>query len=171
MPNIIRPIRIVDNTAYVTLTQGYKAIIDISDVDKISNFNWHACVKDHAVYAFRGGQLNKIKFRIPMHHVILPLIDGYEVDHINLDTLDNRFSNLRYATRQQNASNRGLPKNNSTGIKGVGWHKASKKWRATITCGQKSFHIGLFENQTDAVIAYNDAAKRLHGEFARLNLI
>jgi len=88
------------------------------------------------------------------------------IDHINEIKHDNRFFNLREATRSQNMMNRGALKNNTSGLKGVSLKKSSGKWRARVGIRGKSKHLGYFNNPEDAYKAYCEAAKKLHGEFA-----
>lgn len=90
------------------------------------------------------------------------------LDHINGDPLDNRVENLRLATQRQNAKNRRVQKSSTVGVKGVERH-VSGKWRARITSDGKCHHLGLFETMEEARDAYNAAAQKLHGEFARVS--
>ncbi|QGQ97073.1 hypothetical protein EHS13_20360 [Paenibacillus psychroresistens] len=108
-----------------------------------------------------------------MHHRVMgtSVIKNCEMDHINGDRSDNRKQNLRLATRQQNANNNGKIANGSSRHKGVSWDKERKKWRAKITIKSKKKSIGRFENESDAALAYNEYAKEVFGEFARLNVI
>lgn len=92
-----------------------------------------------------------------------------QVDHINGDGLDNRKSNLRICNGSQNRCNKGKPKNNTSGYKGVTWHTPNKKWVAQIAVNGKHSYIGSFKTKEEAAKAYNKKAKELHGEFARLN--
>ncbi|RJP45482.1 HNH endonuclease [Candidatus Parcubacteria bacterium] len=93
----------------------------------------------------------------------------HEIDHINLDKLDNRWRNLRLATGSQNQANKSLYSNNRSGAKGVGWHRRSRKWRAFIQKNGFQIHLGCFSAFEDARRAYEAAAEQLHGEFARTN--
>jgi hypothetical protein len=90
-----------------------------------------------------------------------------EVDHINCDGTDNRIVNLREATPTQNSYNRTRRKDNKSGIKGVSWSKRSGRWLAHISHQGKAIHVGLFDTKEQAAAAYAEAAKRLHGAFAR----
>jgi hypothetical protein len=90
-----------------------------------------------------------------------------EVDHINGDPTDNRWSNLREATPQQNKFNRGTCKSNKSGFKGVSRHKQNGNWVAEITHNYRKYHIGCFDTPEEAHEAYKKAAYILHGEFAR----
>ena len=77
-------------------------------------------------------------------------LDGW--DHINHDkTLDNRKSNLRPATKSEQSQNTGMFKNNTSGIKGVGWDKLHQKWRAYIGINHKTIYLGLFADKNDAI--------------------
>ena len=90
------------------------------------------------------------------------------LDHINGDRLDNRVSNLRAATRQQNAMNQKIKVNNTSGFKGVCWSKQKNKWVANITFNKKkNIHLGFFENFDDAVNARKIAEEKYFGEWNR----
>jgi len=95
---------------------------------------------------------------IPENHVI---------DHINGDSTDNSIVNLRLATCHQNSMNSVIPKCSTTGVKGV--CKSGRKFRAYINHKFKQIHLGSFESIEEAKEAYNKAALKLYGEFARLN--
>jgi len=92
---------------------------------------------------------------------------GFEIDHINGDKSDNRFSNLRLATSQTNKANCGLNASNSSGFKGV--HKFRKKWIASITHNRKLIHLGVFDTPEEASNAYDVKAVELFGEYALTN--
>jgi hypothetical protein len=90
-----------------------------------------------------------------------------EVDHIDLDTSNDRWNNLRACTNTQNQANRGPRKTNTSGVKGVSWHKRIKMWQSSISKDYKKLHLGYFDDINDASAAYNKAAKSMHGEFAK----
>ena len=90
-----------------------------------------------------------------------------QVDHINGDSTDNRIANLRIATNSQNSMNRGLRRDNTSGVKGVSWSKKMRKWLVHIAVDGRLMHIGLFDTIEEAKAARIEVAKRLHGEFAR----
>lgn len=92
---------------------------------------------------------------------------GFEVDHINMDGTDNRISNLRLATRSQNAHNRNPPSSNISGVKGVSWHKQGKKWQVKFGLHGKQHYLGLFTEFDEAVRVRSEAVRRLVGEFSR----
>jgi hypothetical protein len=91
-----------------------------------------------------------------------------EIDHINLDRADNRVSNLRACSRSENMCNRGKCKKNKSGFKGViHYPGVVGSWSARIGHKGKPIYLGTFESAEAAHAAYADAAKKLHGEFAR----
>ncbi len=105
-----------------------------------------------------------------MHQIILEVPEGMVVDHINIDGMDNRSANLRAATRAQNSRNRKkFPRQCSSKYKGVSWHKRARKWQTEVMFEKKRIYLGYFKNEIDAAKAYDEAAKKYHGEFACLN--
>lgn len=92
-----------------------------------------------------------------------------EIDHIDNNRTNNKISNLREATRLENSYNKKIFPNNSSGLKGVSFHKASKKWQATIRFDYKWIYLGLFSTPKEAAIAYDNKAIELFGKFARTN--
>jgi len=104
------------------------------------------------------------------HRVIWAMENGDwpadHVDHIDNDGLNNRISNLRAASNQQNGCNRAAQSNSLSGVKGVCWDKANNKWLAQIGANGKRKYLGVFAKIEDAALAYARAADALHGEFA-----
>lgn len=93
-----------------------------------------------------------------------------QIDHVNLDKTDNRRENLRPTDSVRNQYNVRSRRGSTSKFKGVYWCKAKRKWRAKIChSGGVITHIGYFVKEEDAARAYNEAASRLHGEFALLN--
>lgn len=92
-----------------------------------------------------------------------------QVDHINGNRADNRFANLRNASQTQNNRNNRMKSTNTSGFKGVSWSTPLKKWRATITTNRITQQLGGFEHAQDAALAYDNAARQLHGQFAKTN--
>lgn len=138
------------------------AIVDDSSFEKIKSYKWCLSKAGNGyAYAWNGTK------PILMHRVILNPSQKIHVDHINGDGLDNRIENLRICTHGQNMSNRKLHKNNTSGYKGVNWER--EKWRATIYKNGKKISLGCFHDILDAAMAYNKAAIKHYGEFAKLN--
>lgn len=90
------------------------------------------------------------------------------IDHVTCIRSDNRLSNLREASKSENEHNRHKYSNNKAGFKGVSWHAASQKWQSCIKVNGKQKHLGLFDVAEIAHKAYCEAAKELHGNFAKL---
>jgi predicted heme/steroid binding protein len=88
------------------------------------------------------------------------------VDHANRDRMDDRWCNLRLATRSQNQCNRGVQSNSTSRLKGAHVHGQSGKWYARITVNGVTHSLGLHDTPELAHQAYREAAERLHGEFA-----
>ena len=108
------------------------------------------------------------------HRLIFFMVEGYwpkYVDHINNIRNDNRWCNLRECTHSQNHMNKGIQSNNSSGYIGVSHGRLRKKWRARIKVNGKETNLGTFTTKLLAAKAYNDAAIKMHGEFARLNKV
>lgn len=91
-----------------------------------------------------------------------------EVDHINGDRADNRWCNLRHATRSQNQANIGAHRTNKTGVKGVSLSRNGNRFTAAIQTEGKQYHLGTFDTIEEAAAAYERAANDLHSSFARV---
>ncbi len=106
------------------------------------------------------------------HRVVMAMcLDTWEfgfVDHINGNKLDNRRENLRLCSNAENLRN-SKPRGGSSKYKGVCFHNQNKNWISNITIDGKTIHIGSFDDEVSAALAYDEAAKRLHGEYARIN--
>lgn len=89
-----------------------------------------------------------------------------EIDHINRERADNRWANLRAATRSQNNINGSRHRNNTSGFKGVSWVARVNRWRAYVSIDGKQSHLGYFKEMSDAVAARQRAAEYHFGEFA-----
>ena len=163
-----RPIRVDGDVAYVPLTKGYEAVIDAEDVGLITQWCWHARVGSRGhVYAARGVTVGESVFALMMHRVICPAPTEMFVDHIDGDSLNNRKTNLRLATNQENLRNRGRPKNNTSGFKGVIFDPRTKMWCARITANNQTHWLGRHKTAEKAHAAYCAAIPVVHGEFGR----
>jgi len=124
------------------------AIVDDADYDMLSDFHWWGYKNKNTYYAQCAVNGRKKH----MHKLILPNKDSL-VDHKNRNGLDNRISNLRYATHSTNRHNSRAPINNTSGYKGVTYDKLRKKWRAQICVYKKYTPIGYFETKYKAAKA------------------
>ena len=152
-------------TKKIPLTQGKVALVDDDDFEWINQWKWY-CSHD---YAARPYGKWPHQHKIWMHREINHTPDGYETDHINNNSLDNRRSNLRTCKHSENVKNRSLGRDNTSKYKGVTWHKASKKWAAQIGAHNLHFHLGLFSTAGEAAKAYDEAALKKFGKFAKIN--
>ena len=168
MKKNVPQIRVDGNIAYVTLSKGQEAIIDAHDISKIDGYRWHALKSRKSFYAKASvkAEYGKIE-TIYMHRVIAGAPRGMEVDHADMNGLNNRRKNLRVCTPSQNRCNIGLSKSNTSGFKGVDRHKG--KWRARIQIKGKKIELGSFDCVHEAADAYRKASVDIHGEFARLS--
>lgn len=154
----------------IPLTQGYVSLVDDEDFERLSAFKWYAHKEDKIVYAWRYAGGGRAHRRIvKMHREIMNAPDGVEIDHENGDGLDNQKENLRSATHRQNLCNRRKQSGTSSQFKGVSWYAAGKKWSAYIKTNQSKLHLGYFSDETAAARAYDAAAEKHFGPFARLN--
>jgi hypothetical protein len=91
------------------------------------------------------------------------------IDHIDGNTANNKLNNLREATQQQNLFNLKKPITNTSGYKGVHFHKITNKWRAVVSVNNKPKHLGLYKTPEEASIVYNNWCVENRGDFAWLN--
>jgi hypothetical protein len=155
----------------ITLGEGLFTIVDQKDFYQLNNFRWCAKGDGQCIYAVRFViEADKRAKIVTMHREMMDAPPGLLVDHKNGDTLDNRRTNLRLATRSQNMSNRRKMKTKtSSQYIGVCFDKRSGRWIAKINHNNKKIWLGRFDSEIEAAKAYDQAAKKYHGEFARLN--
>jgi hypothetical protein len=155
----------------IDLGEGEWTILDQEDYYRLNQFKWCAVSNNKKIYAARI--IRKTEFgRITtmyMHREIMPTQKGLLVDHRNGEGLDNRQSNLRPATHSQNSFNRAKRKNTSSRFVGVCLLKRRNRWRVGIKNKEERIFLGYFDDEIEAAKAYDAAAKKYHGEFARLN--
>jgi hypothetical protein len=151
----------------IQLKNGLEAIVDDEDYNELIKYNWYGNKSRDIIYVKRKTRKldNRNEKIISMHRQLMGFPEGRHIDHINNNGLDNRRCNLRICNNSQNMWNRKRRlHNNNNEFKGVSWFKRLRKWRASI-----SLTIGYFDSKEEAAKAYDEAAKRLFGEFANLN--
>lgn len=161
---------IVGSVLRIFLPGGEIALCDLVDFDLVSQYRWSGAGPRKGPHKRRIVRMRRLQsngvFGLSMQVLLLGTRDGYEIDHKNRNSMDNRRENLRWATRMQNCHNTGSK--NKWGFKGVKSDKG--KWIARITANKQKIHLGTFPTPKDAAIAYNEAAIKYHGEFAYLNV-
>lgn len=162
----------ISDTRLIPLSQGKFALIDASDYDFLIQRKWR-CQKNYNNFYAAGFQyIGKYKYKkIYMHRLILNTPEDMHVDHINMDGLDNRRCNLRLVTKSQNMMNGNSHRGSSSSYKGVSWYKRKQKWQAKIQVNGRQIFLEYFTSETEAALAYNTAALKYFGEYARLNII
>lgn len=152
---------------WIPLTQGFVAIVDGDDYERLRRYSWHAQWNRTRtkVYAVRNAGTDKrgVRLKVKMHREIMNAPPDLEVDHFNGDTLDNRKQNLRacpHIVNIQNQQSRG----GKSAHRGVTRHK--RGWRARITVNYKRRCLGVFATEEEAAQAYREAATRCYGEIA-----
>ncbi|MFA5783698.1 MAG: HNH endonuclease [Phycisphaerae bacterium] len=153
----------------IPLTKGKFALVSPSDFPAISQYNWYARKSNWTCYATFCRKINGRTKSFDMHRIIMNPPPGLVIDHIDGNGLNNCRSNLRIATPAQNSRNTCAKKNGQSKYKGVSPEKRRYCWRATLTINGKQMHIGQFASEIQAAKAYDKAAKKYHGNFARLN--
>lgn len=134
-----------------------------------STCKWHATNKQGLYYACANFMAHGKRIRLCLHRVIMSAATSQIVDHKDANTLNNCRSNLRFATFGQNAQNKKTRKFRKWMSPFKGMQYSGGRWQAIIRSNNKRVCLGSFRTQLQAALAYDDAACRLHGEFARLN--
>lgn len=134
---------------------------DLADYDKIKDYCWcEAIYKSSGYRELRTTRADKKQVR--MHQVLC----GITCDHIDRNPLNNRRSNLRPVTVEENNRNRSLFQNNTSGITGVSFEPSRNGWRARIYFNNKRHELGVFKDKNDAIRARLAAEAKHYKEFA-----
>lgn len=160
---------IIDNIAKGEIFGG-KITIDVEDIPIVSQYTWRINKSNHI--ESRTTINGKYK-RIFLHRLLMNVLNEdwtkVQVDHINHDPTDNRKSNLRLCSCAQNQINRGVRKDNTTGVTGVSFDKTLQRWIATISFEGKNIYLGSFKEKELAIQARIKKEKELYGEFSAYN--
>lgn len=148
----------------IGLTQNMFTKVSNEDFDVLKDINWHFDGR----YA-RTNNFGRDK-KIRMHTFLLNPEEGFVVDHINGDTLDNRRDNLRVCTQRENLLNSKAQTNSKySKFKGLCFYKHLNKYVVNIGHNGVNHIVGYFTDEIEAAKAYDKKAKELFGEFAYLN--
>lgn len=150
----------------IPLTKGKVAIVDDEDYVRLAKYKWHLFSRG---YAARGIWENGKVKAIYMHREILNVESGFVTDHINGDRLDNRKENLRICSRAENNRNQKKDIRSKFEYKGIKTENKGRTYLARISVNNKQIYLGSFPTQLQAAKAYDQAAIKYYGEFARLN--
>lgn len=157
----------------IELSQGQVALVDDEDYRRISCRNWYAVRNEYGYYAAGTTPMVKgMRKGLLMHRIVMCAKKGQMVDHRDGDGLNNQRYNLRFCTNSQNQQNQKISTHPSklSKYKGVTWHRGGHKWQAVIRGkDKKDYYLGSFVDEDDAAKAYNEKARELFNEFARLN--
>ncbi len=153
-----------DDSIIVSLDKGMVTVIDASDAERVLTRRWHAARRGKNWYAATTIK----KKQVYLHRFILDAPPGVMLDHADNDGLNNCRRNLRPCNHSQNGANSPNHKIGKSGYRGVSYNPYGY-WFARIRTKEKRITLGYFHTQEEAALAYDAAARIIHGEFAVLN--
>lgn len=148
----------------IILTNGFHTKVDDDDYDKLIKFNWWDHKDGYAYRQVSSGRAKTSRGKVVtvlMHRLITNAPMGKDVDHKNMDRLDNRKINLRIVDRTQNNFNTGVHKNNKSGFRGISWNKRIKSWRVYIGGTKNRIELGHYKTIKEAVLARKKAEDKI----------
>jgi hypothetical protein len=157
----------ISETVQVPISAGYFVTISREDYERVSQWKWTALPNQWTVYARRNiRRADGRQHSLYLHRYIMEPGPDQEVDHRDGNGLNCVRSNLRLATKSQQAHNQKKRKNNTSGIKGVS--KCGSGWQATITVKYAQKWLGQYKTKEEAAAAYKAAAILFHKDFHKL---
>jgi hypothetical protein len=156
------------------MISGCKVLIDDEDYERVNKYRWHL---DRPYFRRTGNFYFKTRPSIDgtrhtwaLHHFIFGTpAKGMCLDHVNRNTLDNRKSNFRFATHQQNKYNQKCRKDSTSGYKGVSIQTHCQKYVVRIVYDRKRHSLGTYSDSIEAAKVYDRKAIEVYGEFACTN--
>lgn len=153
----------------IELSRGMKSVIDDDDFERVSKFKWYARTNNGSKFYAAASIPGTKSKKMYLHRFIMDAPKGLQVDHINGDTLDNRKENLRICTIQENLRNKKGKREYKGAIYAGKGRNLKKPWSARISFEGRNLYLGHYETAEEAARAYDEAAKKYYGEFAKLN--
>ena len=145
-------------------TERCRVLLDLEDIPKVDNTVWSYATGGYIRTIYKDSKISAC-----IHRVILDINDpNVLVDHINMNRLDNRKSNLRIANKAENSMNRITPINNTYGFRGVSFDKRRNKFRAYIKVNGKQISLGYYLDFKEAKKARLEGEKKYFKEFANI---
>jgi hypothetical protein len=142
----------------------HETLISTKSLERANEFSsWHVSFdnKNQTFYVQGTIVVGKGKRKtISLHRWLTYALDGMEVDHIDLNTLNNTDENLRVITSAENRQNRNLDKHNVSGYRNVSWYKNRDMWKVSIRFEGKQKHIGYFRDINEANQAAIEARRK-----------
>lgn len=156
-------------TEWARATRYAIAIVDARDAWLLRSFGWHMLFPGRLTpYAASNTAKKRVGQRL-LHRAVLGTEAGPVTDHINGNGFDCRRENLRACTQRQNTYNRRKHRGATSKYRGVSWSAKKNRWVAQVQADGKLTHLGYFEGECEAALAFDAAARRLHGDFAKTN--
>lgn len=151
-----------EDAVYCKATNGVVFVVDKEDEQFVKRHKWTLSGK--YLQSYINGK------RTWLHRVLINAPSGKDVDHVDMNGLNNQKRNLRICCRSENMQNSVSRKNSTSQYKGVCWSSDAGKWLAYINIRPyQRKYLGSFRSESEAAHAYNQAAKEYHGKFVRLN--
>jgi len=156
-----------DYAEIIILNKKYEEInrakISLNKVEKVKKYNWKLQNPSNVKNSYVVAKNNKQA--ILLHRYLMNAKEGEEVDHIDRNKLNNIDGNLRLVCSSENHVNKGMMKNNTSGVVGVTWDKSRNKWKVSLNIYSKCYNLGRYDNIEEAILVRQNAEKRYHKEF------